>query len=872
MSDSGPDTTGSSGQVRGREILPVNIEDELRQSYLDYAMSVIVGRALPDVRDGLKPVHKRVLFAMNEMNNTFNRPYMKSARVSGEVMGKYHPHGEAAIYDTIVRMAQDFSMRYELVDGQGNFGSIDGDPPAAARYTEVRMAKFASELLADLQMDTVDFVQNYDETLTMPEVLPARVPNLLLNGASGIAVGLATNIPPHNLREVVDACIMLIDAPETTVDGLMEKIQGPDFPTAGIINGRAGIVQAYRTGRGRIKVRARAEVQHDEGSNKDTIVITEIPYQLNKSRLLEKIADLVRQKRIEGITELRDESDKDGLRVVIELRRGEQGEVVLNNLYAQTQLQSGYGINCVALVRGQPKLLGLKDMLVAFLRHRREVVIRRTLFLLRRARRRGHLLEGQAVALENIDEVVELIRNSATPAAARVELMARRFKSDTVAELIERSGGEACRPDDLDPAYGYHDGVYLLSAEQAQAILDMQLQRLTALQKDRLLEEYLEILQEISHLLELLASETLLKDVIRDELNAVKEEYGDERRTEIRSSESDLTAEDLINEEDMVVTVSHAGYAKTQSLDVYQAQRRGGRGKAATTVKDEDFVEHLLIAHSHETLLCFSNQGKVYWLRVFQIPQGSRGAKGRPLVNLLPLDKDERITTLLPIKDLSTDTFVFMATASGKVKKTPAEQFFRPRTSGLIALDLEPGNHLVDVAITDGYSDVMLVTSSGNAVRFKESDVRAMGRTARGVRGVRLRRGQSVIKLIIPRENGLLLTASENGFGKRTRIDEFAVKGRGGIGVIAMQTSDRNGPIIGAAQVFEGDEIMLISNLGTLVRTGADAVPTVGRNTQGVKLIALREDAKLVGLERIVETENGDSGDDDSGDEDEDDG
>ncbi len=872
MSDSGPDATGGSGQVRGREILPVNIEDELRQSYLDYAMSVIVGRALPDVRDGLKPVHKRVLFAMNEMNNTFNRPYMKSARVSGEVMGKYHPHGEAAIYDTIVRMAQDFSMRYELVDGQGNFGSIDGDPPAAARYTEVRMAKFASELLADLQMDTVDFVPNYDETLTMPEVLPARVPNLLLNGASGIAVGLATNIPPHNLREVIDACIMLLDAPETTVDGLMEKIQGPDFPTAGIINGRAGIVQAYRTGRGRIKVRARAEVQHNEGSNKDTIVITEIPYQLNKSRLLEKIAELVREKRIEGITELRDESDKDGLRIVIELRRGEQGEVVLNNLYAQTQLQSGYGINCVALVGGQPKLLGLKDMLVAFLAHRREVVIRRTLFLLRRARRRGHLLEGQAVALENIDEVVELIRNSATPAAARTELMARRFKSDTVAELIERSGGEACRPEDLDPAYGYHDGVYLLSEEQAQAILDMQLQRLTALQKDRLLDEYLEILQEISHLLELLESEKLLKDVIRDELSAVKEEYGDERRTEIRSSESDLTAEDLINEEDMVVTVSHAGYAKTQSLDVYRAQRRGGRGKAATAVKDEDFVEHLLIAHSHETLLCFSNKGKVYWLRVFQIPQGSRGAKGRPLVNLLPLDNDERITTLLPIKDLSTDTFVFMATASGKVKKTPAEQFFRPRTSGLIALDLEPGNHLVDVAITDGYSDVMLVTSSGNAVRFKESDVRAMGRTARGVRGVRLRKGQSVIKLIIPRENGLLLTASENGFGKRTRIDEFPVKGRGGLGVIAMQTSDRNGPIIGAAQVFEGDEIMLISNLGTLVRTGADGVPTVGRNTQGVKLIALREDAKLVGLERIVETEteNGDSGDGDSGDEDED--
>ena len=861
MSDSGPNTTGSQGEVRGREIVPVNIEDELKQSYLDYAMSVIVGRALPDVRDGLKPVHKRVLFAMNEMNNLYNRPYMKSARVSGEVMGKYHPHGEAAIYDTIVRMAQDFSMRYQLVDGQGNFGSIDGDPPAAARYTEVRMAKFAAELLADLQMETVDFVPNYDETLTMPEVLPTRVPNLLLNGASGIAVGLATNIPPHNLREVIDACVMLLDEPEISVDGLMEVVHGPDFPTAGIINGRAGIVQAYRTGRGRIKVRARAVVEHDEGSNRDTIVITEIPYQLNKSRLLEKIADLVRQKRIEGITELRDESDKDGLRVVIELRRGEQGEVMLNNLYALTQLQSVYGINCVALVAGQPKLLGLKEMLAAFLAHRREVVIRRTLFLLRRARRRGHLLEGQAVALENIDEVVELIRNSATPASARTELMARRFKSEAIAELVARSGGESCRPEDLGAEFGYHDGVYRLSEEQAQAILDMQLQRLTALQADRLMEEYLQILHEIAGLLELIGSEERLKDTIRDELNAVKEEYGDERRTEIRSSESDLTAEDLINEEDMVVTVSHAGYAKTQSLDVYQAQRRGGRGKAATTVKDEDFIEHLLIAHSHETLLCFSNKGKVYWLRVFMIPQGSRGAKGRPLVNLLPLDNDERITSLLPIKDLSTDAFVFMATASGRVKKTPAVQFSRPRTSGLIALDLEPGNHLVNVAVTDGYSDILLIASSGKAVRFKESDVRAMGRTARGVRGIRLGKGQSVISLIIPQENGLVLTASENGFGKRTRIEEFPVRGRGGQGVIAMQTSDRNGPIIGAAQVFEGDEIMLISNLGTMVRTSADGVPVVGRNTQGVKLISLKGDARLVGLERIVETENGDDDD-----------
>ena len=861
MSDSGPDTTGSQGEVRGREIVPVNIEDELRQSYLDYAMSVIVGRALPDVRDGLKPVHKRVLFAMNEMNNMYNRPYMKSARVSGEVMGKYHPHGEAAIYDTIVRMAQDFSMRYQLVDGQGNFGSIDGDPPAAARYTEVRMAKFAAELLADLRMDTVDFVPNYDETLTMPEVLPTRVPNLLLNGSSGIAVGLATNIPPHNLREVIDACVMLLDEPATSVDGLMEVVHGPDFPTAGIINGRAGIVQAYRTGRGRIKVRARAVVEHDEGSNKDTIVITEIPYQLNKSRLLEKIADLVREKRIEGITELRDESDKDGLRVVIELRRGEQGEVMLNNLYALTQLQSVYGINCVALVAGQPKLLGLKEMLAAFLAHRREVVIRRTLFLLRRARRRGHLLEGQAVALENIDEVVELIRNSATPATARTELMARRFKSEAIAELVARSGGETCRPENLGAEFGYQDGIYRLSEEQAQAILDMQLQRLTALQKDRLMEEYLEILQEIAGLLELIASQERLKDLIRDELIAVKEEYGDERRTEIRSSESDLTAEDLINEEDMVVTLSHAGYAKTQSLDVYQAQRRGGRGKAATAVRDEDFVEHLLIAHSHETLLCFSNKGKVYWLRVFMIPQGSRGAKGRPLVNLLPLDNDERITSLLPIKDLSTDAFVFMATASGKVKKTPAEQFSRQRTSGLIALDLEPGNHLVDVAVTDGYSDVLLIASSGKAVRFKESDVRAMGRTARGVRGIRLGKGQSLISLIIPEENGFVLTASENGFGKRTRIEEFPVRGRGGLGVIAMQTSDRNGPVIGAAQVFEDDEIMLISNLGTLVRTSADGVPAVGRNTQGVKLISLKGDARLVGLERIVETDNGEDDD-----------
>ena len=869
MSDTGSDSTAVRGGGRGREILSVNIEDELKRSYLDYAMSVIVGRALPDVRDGLKPVHKRVLYSMAEMNNTYNRPYMKSARVVGEVMGKYHPHGDQAIYDTIVRMAQDFSMRYLLVDGQGNFGSMDGDPPAAMRYTEVRMARIADELLADLDKDTVDFVPNYDETLTMPEVLPTRVPNLLLNGSSGIAVGLATNIPPHNLTEVIGGCLLLLEEPEATVDDLLEHIHGPDFPTGGIINGRAGIVQAYRTGRGRIYVRARAEVESDT-SGKDTIVVTEIPYQLNKARLIEKIAELARDKKVEGITELRDESDKDGLRIVIEVRRGDSGEVVLNNLYAQTQLQSVFGINCVALVDRQPKLLNLKEMLEAFLKHRREVVIRRTLYLLRQARRRGHLLEGQAVALENIDEVVELIRKSATPADARAELTSRRFSSESVAELMARAGSDACRPDDLGDEFGYHDGVYRLSEQQAQAILDMQLQRLTALQRDRLMEDYGKILDEIRDLTEILGSEERLRGVIRDELVEVRERYGDARRTEIQSSHQDLTAEDLITEEDMVVTVSHQGYAKTQPLDVYQAQRRGGRGKAATAVKDEDFVEHLLIANSHDTLLCFSNKGKVYWLRVFQIPQGSRGAKGRPLVNMLALDPDERITTLLPMSkraangEVPGDAFVFMATANGTVKKTPLERFSRPRTVGLIAIDLAEGDHLVGVALTDGYSDIMLVASSGKAVRFKESDVRAMGRTARGVRGIRLGRGHSVISLIIP-SGGFVLTASRNGYGKRTRMEEFPVKGRAIQGVIAMQGGARNGPLVGAAQVFEGDEIMLISDQGTLVRTGADEVSLVGRNTQGVKLIALREGEHLVELERIVESENGDSQDGEAG-------
>ena len=857
MSEVGSDSAAGSGGTGGREILPVNIEDELKQSYLDYAMSVIVGRALPDVRDGLKPVHKRVLYAMQELNNVHNRPYMKSARVVGEVMGKYHPHGDSAIYETIARMAQEFSMRYTLIDGQGNFGSVDGDPPAAMRYTEVRMERLASEMLADLDKDAVDFVPNYDDTLSMPEVLPTRVPNLLLNGSAGIAVGLATNIPPHNLRETIDACLALLDDPAATVDALMEHVLGPDFPTAGIINGRAGIVQAYRTGRGRIHVRARAAVQSD-GAGKDTIVVTEIPYQLNKSRLIEKIAELVRDKKIEGITELRDESDKDGLRIVMELRRNEPGEVVLNNLYAQTQLQSVFGINCVALVDGQPRLLNLKQMLEEFVKHRREVVYRRTAFLVARARRRGHLLEGQAVALQNAETVVDLIRASRTPADAREALMAQPFASDAVAELMARAGSDACRPAGLGAEFGFVDGRYRLSAEQAQAILDMQLQRLTGLQKDKLMEDYGEVLDEIKALEEILDSPERLTGVIRDELNDIRERYGDDRRTEIQSSHQDLSAEDLITEEDMVVTVSHQGYAKTQPLTVYQAQRRGGRGKTATGVKDEDFVEHLLTANSHDTLLCFSNKGKVYWLRVFQIPQGSRGAKGRPLVNMLPLEGDERVTALLPLRDVPDDAFVFMATANGTVKKTPVERFARRRLSGLIALELAPGNHLVGVAITDGRSDILLVASSGKAARFKESDVRAMGRTARGVRGMRLRPGQAVIALIIPEPAGFVLTASTNGYGKRTAVSAFPVKGRGAQGVIAQRGGERNGPLVGAAQVFAGDEIMLISDQGTLVRTAADEVSVLSRNTQGVKLIALRDAEQLVGLERIVEKDNDD--------------
>ena len=885
MSDVDPGSDSPSPAQRG--ILARSIEDELRQSYLAYAMSVIVSRALPDVRDGLKPVHRRVLFAMSELGITYNRPYRKSAYVVGEVMGKYHPHGDSAIYETIVRLAQDWAMRYPLVDGHGNFGSMDRDPAAAPRYTEVRMERITGEMLVDLDKETVDVVPNYDETLSIPEVLPTRIPNLLVNGSYGIAVGMATNIPPHNLTETINGCIALLDDPGASVDDLMEHIHGPDFPTGAIINGRAGIVRAYRTGRGRIFVRARARVE-DAGSGKETIVVTEIPYQVNKAELVRKIADLVKEKRIEGITELRDESDKEGVRIVIELRRGEPGEVVLNNLFAQSQLQTAFGINCVVLVDGQPRTVNLREMLDYFLRHRREVVVRRTTYLLRRARRQGHLLEGQAVALENIDEVVELIRSSAAPPDARASLMAKGWKAETIKPLLERTDVDACRPEELGAEFGLgDDGLYHLSDDQAQAILGMTLNRLTALEKDKLTQDYEEVLAQIRELLDILGSEERQKAIILEELEDIRERYGNERKTQILSSHLDLTDEDLIAEEDLVVTVSHRGYAKTQPLSVYQAQRRGGTGRAATGLRDEDFLEHLLIANSHDTLLCFSNAGKVYWLRVFYIPQGSRNAQGRPLVNMLPLDDGERITAILSLPRESEDTagelepdesdeaddvedlpdegsFVFMATANGTVKKTPLERFSRPRTAGLIALRLEPGNTLVSAAIIDTSSDVLLVSSSGKAARFKATAVRAMGRTARGVRGIRMTDEHRLIALIVPKPGGFLLTASERGYGKRTAIDEFPVKGRNAKGMIAMLTGARNGDLIGAVQVFADDEIMLISDQGTLVRTHAADVRQTARYAQGVRLIKLAADAKLVEIERIVESVNGNNGDDDA--------
>ena len=836
-----------------KEILPVNIEDEMKQSYLDYAMSVIVGRALPDVRDGLKPVHRRVLFAMNELSNDWNKGYKKSARVVGDVIGKYHPHGDSAVYDTIVRMAQPFSLRYMLVDGQGNFGSVDGDSAAAMRYTEIRMRKIAHSILADLDKETVDFVDNYDGTERIPAVMPTRVPNLLINGSSGIAVGMATNIPPHNLTEVVSGCLALIRDPDLTVDELMEHIPGPDFPTAGIINGRAGIIQAYRTGRGRIYVRAKAEVIHDEKRGKDIILIHELPYQLNKARLIERIADLVKEKHIEGITELRDESDKDGMRVVIELRRGEIGDVVLNNLYAQTGMQSVFGINMVALVDGRPKLLNLKEILEAFIRHRREVVTRRTVYLLRKARERGHILEGLAIALSNIDPIIALIKASPSSAEAKEKLLSQGWEPGDVTGMLERAGSDACRPDELEPQYGLHEGRYHLSPAQAQAILELRLHRLTGLEHEKLLNEYQEKLREIADFLDILGDPERLKLVIREELEEIVTEYGDERRTEITASQHDLTVEDLITEEDRVVTISHAGYAKTQPLSDYQAQRRGGMGKSATAVKDEDFVEHLLIASTHATILCFSNLGKVYWLKVYQIPLAGRNSRGRPMVNLLPLEEGERVTSILPVEEYVEGHYIFMATANGTVKKTPLTDFARQRSVGLRALQLDEGDVLVGTAITGGDSDVMLFSTEGKAVRFKETDVRSMGRTARGIRGIRLAEGHSMISLIIPQAAGMVLTVSENGYGKRTQVEDFPTKGRGGKGLIAMSTSERNGNMVGAVQVFEGDELMLISNQGTLVRTRADEVSILSRNTQGVRVIRTKEGESLVGIQRIDE-------------------
>ena len=849
------------------ELDTIDIEDEMKQSYLDYAMSVIVGRALPDVRDGLKPVHRRVLYAMRELGNNWNGSYKKSARIVGDVIGKYHPHGDTAVYDTMVRMAQPFSMRYMLVDGQGNFGSVDGDSPAAMRYTEVRMAKITHEMLADLEKETVDFTANYDESEHEPSVLPTKIPALLVNGSSGIAVGMATNIPPHNLTEILNACIATVDQHDIDVAGLMEYIPGPDFPTAAMINGVRGISEAYRTGRGRVHIRARADIETNDSTGQQSIVVNELPYQVNKARLLEKIAELVKDKKIEGISALRDESDKDGMRMVVVLKRGEVPEVVLNNLYKQTQMQTVFGINMVAIVDGQPRLLGLKAILDAFIRHRREVVTRRSLFELRKARDRAHILEGLATALANIDEVIELIKASTNPAEAKAALLAKGWGSEMILEMLGAAGAEASRPEGLAAELGLVNGQYHLSATQAQAILDMRLHRLTGLEQDKILEEYREVLEEIAKLLAILSDPDNLMAVIREELVKVKEEYGDERRTEILDTHLDLTLEDLITEEEMVVTLSHAGYAKTQQLDTYQAQRRGGKGKSATAMKDEDFIEHLFIANTHDTLLCFSSAGKVYWKKVYELPQGGRAARGKPIVNLLPLEEGEKINAVLAIREFEADKFIFMATESGTVKKTPLVDYSRPRANGIIAVDLKDDDKLVDVALTNGQSDIMLFSSGGKVIRFDETDVRSMGRVSRGVRGMRLPEGEKIISLIIAHdEDGAILTATEFGFGKRTHLAEYRVQGRGGQGIISIQTSARNGNVVGAVQVLDEHQIMLITNGGTLVRTPVKDVSIVGRNTQGVKLINLTKKEKLVGLERVLEVEAEDDADIDVGD------
>jgi DNA gyrase subunit A len=850
-----------------REVIPHNLEDEMRVSYLDYAMSVIVGRALPDVRDGLKPVHRRVLFSMNEQGNVWNRAHRKSARVVGDVMGKYHPHGDSAIYDTMVRMAQPFSLRYLLVDGQGNFGSVDGDPPAAMRYTEVRLTRMADALLDDLDKDTVDFQPNYDNTEQEPTVLPARFPNLLVNGSAGIAVGMATNIPPHNLREVIDACLALIENPLASVEDLMAFVPGPDFPTAGLINGVRGIREAYRTGRGRCVMRARTELETQKRSGREAIVVTEIPYQVNKAKLLERIAELVKEKKIEGIAHdgLRDESDKDGMRIVIELKKDAYPEVLLNNLYQHTAMQSVFGINMVALVDGQPRTLNLKQMLEYFLRHRRDVVTRRTLFELRKARERAHVLEGYAIALANLDAVIELIRASASPAEAREGLMACTWPPGAVTGMLERAGADQTRPEELDAGFGLTETGYRLSERQARAILDLQLQRLTGLEQEKILQEFGEILEQIAALLLILSDPDRLMEVIRAELTAIRDQFGDARRTEILVDHTDLTLEDLIAPEDVVVTLSHLGYVKAQPISDYQAQRRGGRGKSATSFKEEDFIDRIFVANSHDTVLCFSSRGRVYWLKVYELPQAGRGARGRPMVNLLPLEQGERINAVLPVRAYEEGNFVFMATSAGTVKKTPLTDFSRPLSRGIIAIDLREDEVLVGVAITDGRQDLMLFTSAGKAVRFSEDQVRAMGRGAHGVRGILLDEGQRVISLVVP-EPGTILSVTEKGYGKRSRVEEFPTKGRGTKGVIAISTSERNGAQVGAVLVRPGDEIMLITEGGTLIRTPVDEVRVLGRLAQGVKLISLAPGERLRYVERVValEGENG-AGDSESG-------
>ena len=835
-----------------KEILPVNIEDEMKQSYLDYAMSVIVGRALPDVRDGLKPVHRRSLFAMHGLNNAWNKPYKKSARIVGETLGRFHPHGDASVYDTIVRMAQPFSLRYMLVDGQGNFGSIDADNPASMRYTEVRMAKIAHELLLDIDKETVDFTSNYDESELEPTVFPARIPNLLINGSSGIAVGMATNIPPHNLREVINACIALIDDPDLTIEALMKIMPGPDFPTAGIINGAQGILEGYSTGRGRIYVRARTEVEGDE-DGKQQIIVTELPYQVNKARLIEKIAELIKDKKVEGITALRDESDKDGIRIVIELRRGEIADVVLNNLYQHTQMQTVFGINTVALVDGQPRLLNLKQLIELFIRHRREVVTRRIVFELRKAREKAHVLEGLAIALTNIDEVIKLIKAAKNPAEARQNLFVPVWKPGVVLKMLQQINVEASRPLGLAPEFGLSEAGYRLSDAQVQAILELRLHRLTGLEQDKILAEFQTLLDRINELLEILNSTSRLMAIIRVELLAVRDEYGDERRTQIFYDGIDLSMEDLITEEDVLVTLSHEGYVKAQVMSNYSAQRRGGKGKSATQMKEEDFIDKLFVANTHDTILCFSSFGKVYWLKVYQLPQASRISRGKPIINLLQLEEKERINTILPVRSFTDEQFVFMATANGVVKKTSLLEFSRPRVNGIIAVNLDDDDKLIGVDITDGKRDVMLFSNAGKAVRFNEERVRAVGRTARGVRGITLTPNNKVISLIITSTGGNVLTATVNGFGKRTPVDDYPVKGRGGKGVIAIKTTERNGELIGAVLVEDDDDIVLISNRGTLVRTAVSGISLVSRNTQGVNLIRLNKDEQLVGLDKILE-------------------